>query len=975
MNNLRLKNKIILILLIPIVAILILSSNLIYDKYKKERNMTETSSYILFTVKVSNLLTNLQKEREYFISYISSYGKENKVNLENQIKISEESLNELNIFLDDFKLLKSQNNLLNKLEDFKNSISNIKEFREESLQLKISSEELINYYGINIKNMVLFFDDLLVYSNTKELSKSSQAYVSLLNVIEKAYSEKNIVKNIFEHNNITNENYNDFISYVISQKSYLDVFIKNLSTSQSEFYENEIKSNSFKDVNDFRELIYIKTKKNIYLSEIREAIGYGGLIDSYKDFVITQNDNNLNKIQKSHTKMLKAIKSYKKLENISNNENMLLDEIQATFDLYMSKAYDGVDLNNTNINDSKTQKALITLEKNIYGADFSKWEDVSSQRINSFEEIKKKIVEEMISNIQANTSELNNQIVLFLLFMTIFLSGIFIFILFMTNKISKSISIFEENLNSFFSYSMREKDSIILNEINGNDEFAIMTKNMNIQISKIEKIIEKDKNVVLEITDIMEKVNNGFFEYSIKGNAATNELQSLTEIINKMINQTKLKIDSLNILLNSYSVGDYKFKLDEVHKKGMYGDFGTLCSSTILLGQSSSELIAMIVNAGIELENNTKILTNSSNELSISSSEQASSLEQSSASLEQITVNIRNNNQNMNKMMHIANELNNAASIGSTSAKQTSLSMDEINDKVKAINEAITIIDQIAFQTNILSLNAAVEAATAGEAGRGFAVVAAEVRNLASRSAEAAREIKSLVESASIKSNEGKTIADDMIRGYDNLSNKIIETKDIIDNVSQFSKEQEIGIIQINETISRLDTATQKNAFTASRIDSLSHEVSKLSTRLLQITSQSKIEDKFFHMVENIDLIKEVSKYKNDHINFKRKYYETLDNFESCQVVDCKSCNMGKWIITCENERRNFVNTKEWSILKSNHELVHNKIQQYILENSQKMQNKILRQTASDIEDATLKVFDSLNDILYIESKNEQNRE
>ena len=975
MNNLRLKNKIILILLIPIVAILILSSNLIYDKYKKERNMTETSSYILFTVKVSNLLTNLQKEREYFISYISSYGKENKVNLENQIKISEESLNELNIFLDDFKLLKSQNNLLNKLEDFKNSISNIKEFREESLQLKISSEELINYYGINIKNMVLFFDDLLVYSNTKELSKSSQAYVSLLNVIEKAYSEKNIVKNIFEHNNITNENYNDFISYVISQKSYLDVFIKNLSTSQSEFYENEIKSNSFKDVNDFRELIYIKTKKNIYLSEIREAIGYGGLIDSYKDFVITQNDNNLNKIQKSHTKMLKAIKSYKKLENISNNENMLLDEIQATFDLYMSKAYDGVDLNNTNINDSKTQKALITLEKNIYGADFSKWEDVSSQRINSFEEIKKKIVEEMISNIQANTSELNNQIVLFLLFMTIFLSGIFIFILFMTNKISKSISIFEENLNSFFSYSMREKDSIILNEINGNDEFAIMTKNMNIQISKIEKIIEKNKNVVLEITDIMEKVNNGFFEYSIKGNAATNELQSLTEIINKMINQTKLKIDSLNILLNSYSVGDYKFKLDEVHKKGMYGDFGTLCSSTILLGQSSSELIAMIVNAGIELENNTKILTNSSNELSISSSEQASSLEQSSASLEQITVNIRNNNQNMNKMMHIANELNNAASIGSTSAKQTSLSMDEINDKVKAINEAITIIDQIAFQTNILSLNAAVEAATAGEAGRGFAVVAAEVRNLASRSAEAAREIKSLVESASIKSNEGKTIADDMIRGYDNLSNKIIETKDIIDNVSQFSKEQEIGIIQINETISRLDTATQKNAFTASRIDSLSHEVSKLSTRLLQITSQSKIEDKFFHMVENIDLIKEVSKYKNDHINFKKKHYEKLDNFESCQVLDCKSCNMGKWIITCENEKRNFASAKEWSILKSNHELVHNKIQQYILENSQKMQNKILRQTASDIEDATLKVFDSLNDILYIESKNEQNRE
>jgi len=320
-------------------------------------------------------------------------------------------------------------------------------------------------------------------------------------------------------------------------------------------------------------------------------------------------------------------------------------------------------------------------------------------------------------------------------------------------------------------------------------------------------------------------------------------------------------------------------------------------------------------------------------------------------------------------MKKIADELNEASNIGSKFATQTSSSMDEINDKVKSINEAISIIDQIAFQTNILSLNAAVEAATAGEAGKGFAVVAAEVRNLASRSAEAAKEIKNLVQSASLKSNEGKVIADDMIKGYENLTSKIFQTKEIIDSVTQFSKEQESGIIQINDTISRLDTATQKNAFTASNIDVLSNEVSKLSTRLLQITSHSKIDKKYYEMVENIELMKEISKYKNDHISFKKKYFSTLDSFEDCTVVDCKSCNMGKWIISCEEKNNDFTKTNEWKTLKQNHEDVHNKVQSYMSSNAKKEKNKILREISGQIEDSTIKVFDSLNDILFIDSK------
>ena len=178
---------------------------------------------------------------------------------------------------------------------------------------------------------------------------------------------------------------------------------------------------------------------------------------------------------------------------------------------------------------------------------------------------------------------------------------------------------------------------------------------------------------------------------------------------------------------------------------------------------------------------------------------------------------------------------------GEILANQTTQAMDEINVQVNSINEAISVIDQIAFQTNILSLNAAVEAATAGEAGKGFAVVAAEVRNLASRSAEAAKEIKTIVENATKKANDGKDIANNMISGYKVLNENISLTINLIQDIEMSSKEQLSGIEQINDAVTQLDQQTQQNAAVASQ----THDVAVVTDEIAKLIVNNADEKEF----------------------------------------------------------------------------------------------------------------------------------
>ena len=404
-----------------------------------------------------------------------------------------------------------------------------------------------------------------------------------------------------------------------------------------------------------------------------------------------------------------------------------------------------------------------------------------------------------------------------------------------SNRDLEEIDKYFQQLIEFLSYEKSEFEYV---ESTGNKKVDDMFKNWNQQIKSFDKRTKDDMRVLGEIVLTADKVEQGIYKCRIKGDSDNPTISTLRNTLNKMLISIDDATSRISKVVTSYTNDDFTdyIKVVDNYKD----DMKLLMESINLLGKELGSSAKNNYDNGETLEESASTMTNSMNNLAEKANEQAASLEETAAALEEITSITRNNTQNATKMATLGQVVKKSVLSGEELASKTASSMDEINEKVKAINSAITVIDQIAFQTNILSLNAAVEAATAGEAGKGFAVVAQEVRNLANRSAEAAKEIKNLVEEANIKTNDGKLISSDMIEGYKELNKNISETINIIEDVSAASKEQMLGIEQINQTVNMLDRVTQENAFESNQIKEISQSVSTLAYELLTDAKSKK---------------------------------------------------------------------------------------------------------------------------------------
>jgi methyl-accepting chemotaxis protein-2 (aspartate sensor receptor) len=228
-------------------------------------------------------------------------------------------------------------------------------------------------------------------------------------------------------------------------------------------------------------------------------------------------------------------------------------------------------------------------------------------------------------------------------------------------------------------------------------------------------------------------------------------------------------------------------------------------------------------------------------DLSSRTEQQASSLQETAASMEQLTTTVKQNADNARSASQLANDASSTASKGGQVVEQVITTMNGISKSSQKVTDIITVIDSIAFQTNILALNASVEAARAGEQGRGFAVVASEVRNLAVRSADAAKEIKTLIEASSIQVKEGSALVENAGATMQEVVSSVRRVTDIMDEISAASQEQSSGIEQVNQAVAQMDEVTQQNAALVQEASSAASSLEEQAARLASVVAAFRL--------------------------------------------------------------------------------------------------------------------------------------
>lgn len=334
--------------------------------------------------------------------------------------------------------------------------------------------------------------------------------------------------------------------------------------------------------------------------------------------------------------------------------------------------------------------------------------------------------------------------------------------------------------------------------------------------------------LVLDARMLAKSAEDGKLSQRADLNAHNGEFRTIIGGVNNTLDAIVNPLNEAIEVIERMAEGDLT-----VEMKGEYkGDYNKLKFALNNSLASIDEILTSVRKTVEEVTNGAMQVSDASTALSQGATEQAASLEEITSSMSEIGSQTKNNAENANQANILTSESRKSAEKGNNEMQQLNSAMEDITDSSRNISKIIKVIDEIAFQTNLLALNAAVEAARAGRHGKGFAVVAEEVRNLAARSATAAKETSELIENSIKTVENGSLLAAKTAEALDEIKMSAVKAADIVGEIATLSNEQALGIAQINDGLQQIDKVTQTNTASAEESASASEELSGQASNL-----------------------------------------------------------------------------------------------------------------------------------------------
>ena len=312
----------------------------------------------------------------------------------------------------------------------------------------------------------------------------------------------------------------------------------------------------------------------------------------------------------------------------------------------------------------------------------------------------------------------------------------------------------------------------------------------------------------------------------------------------------------MQAMLNAVLAGNLA---ERIALEGKTGFFEALSRAVNQLADNMAEIVSKVKFAAGEVYRGAEEISQGNGNLSQRTEEQSSSLEETASSMEEMTSTVKQNADNAGQANQLALAARDQAEKGGAVVAKAVRAMTDINDSSRRIADIIGVIDEIAFQTNLLALNAAVEAARAGEQGRGFAVVASEVRNLAGRSATAAKEIKDLIQDSVKKVGDGSVLVTHSGQTLEQIVASVKKVSDIVAEIAAASREQSTGIEQVNRAVMQMDELTQQNAALVEQATAASQAMAQQAGELNEMMSRYQLSDSFMIAAANARALAEAS--------------------------------------------------------------------------------------------------------------------